>query len=142
MTAEFRHGPDLVVRTRDLRNFTLVEAKEIVTDSGEEYQMPVGAESDGASTPQILWTIGLTPFGPEGPADYAHDCAYRGTLLVKRDGAWVPAMLAKSESDDLYNALMFSLGVSEKRRLVIYSGVKFGGWRAFREDRAVADTDL
>jgi Protein of unknown function (DUF1353) len=136
MNALFVNGPELVATSRDGRNFRLAQAKCVRTNT-DLFQMPVGAPSDGASIPQPLWSTGLAPFGIYWPAAYAHDCAYQGTLLVLRDGGWVPAMLTKDQSDDLLNALMFALGAPEAVRLEIYEGVHLGGWKAFRDDRSV-----
>lgn len=137
MIALFRNGYDLDVRSHDGRNFLLLADKDIMTDSGTMYRMPKGAISDGASIPQLLWGLGLAPFGPYWPAAYAHDCAYRGTLLVYQleGDSWEEAMLSKDMCDELLKALMFSLGVDQKLINVIYDGVHVGGIRAFRDDR-------
>jgi len=136
MNALFVGGPDLATRSRDGRNFVLIEAKCIRTETAL-YRMPAGSVSDGASTPEPLWSLGLAPFGVYWPAAFAHDCAYRGTLQVQSGMEWIPANLTKAESDDLLSALMFSLGVVDKDRITIYEGVHLAGWKAFREDRQV-----
>ena len=47
-------------------------------------------------------------------------------------------MLSKADCDELLLACMVADGVNEEERKAIYEGVKFGGWKAFREDRAAA----
>lgn len=135
-TACFVGGHELVVRTSDLRHFSAFVEKQILCSDGRRFRIRIGAESDGTSEPQLLWSLGLAPFGLEAPASFVHDCGYRGTLEILRDEQWVLAMLTKEECDDLYNSLMFSLGVDEKRRLIIYNGVRFMGWKSFRDDRS------
>lgn len=138
--ALFRGGPDLKTLTRDLRNYTLLEAKEIETTDGRRFRMPVGATSDGASIPQVAWSLGFTPFGVYGPAAFAHDCAFRDTLEIWNEGSqvWEKAHLSEEDSNDLINALMFALGTPESTRLVIYGALVAFGRPAFVADRAEA----
>lgn len=137
MTVLFKGGPDLMTRSRDGRNFILCEDKDIVSDSGIIYRMPVGAVSDGASIPQEFWSLGLTPFGDYWPATFAHDLAYRNTLLRQlENGFWVPAMLNRDDSDLLLLDCMTALGVDIGKKEAIYDGVRLGGGAAFNKDRA------
>ncbi|MDE2101117.1 MAG: DUF1353 domain-containing protein [Patescibacteria group bacterium] len=138
--AIFEGGPAIDARSLDCRNVELLAAKFVRTSDGEYYQAPAGGKSDLASIPREFWgpPFYLTPFGLYAPACVVHDGAYQNWLLVMRNGIWVPADLSKDRSDDLLNALMFSSGVETETRLKIYNGVRFGGWRAFREDRGAA----
>ena len=136
MTVIFKGGPYLVVRSRDGRNFELCEDKDIISSTGEVYRMPVGGQSDGASIPQSFWSTGLAPFGEYWPAAYAHDLAYRGTLLRQlEDGSFVKAMLSKEQSDLLLLDLMTALVVELATKEMIYEGVVKFGWKAFTDDR-------
>ena len=139
MNALFVNGPWLDVRSRDGRNFVLIAPKEIRCDDGTLYRMPAGADSDGASTPGILWGPPeyLTPFGDYWPAAYAHDCAYRDTLQKWAGGEWIKASLTKEQSDDLLKALMFACGTAESTIVKIYEGVALGGGPAFAHDRSL-----
>lgn len=140
MIALFRNGYDLEVKTHDGRNFILLNDKDIVIgETMTIYRMPKGAQSDGASIPQFLWSAGLAPFGPYWPAAYAHDCAYKGSLLVYQDNnVWVPAMLPRDICDNLLMALMIACGVEQRLRDTIYNAVRTCGIVAFREDRELA----
>lgn len=149
VNALFRGGRRFQVDTEDFRNFINLAAKEIVArlDDGSTIllRIPVGAKSDLASTPPILWVKllkqWLTPFGKYAPDAYAHDSAYQATLERWDDlsQAWKPAMLTKDESDDLLKALMVSGGVEQAHIDEIYEGVHIAGWRPFREDRQEAE---
>jgi len=131
----FHSRNDLLVRTSDGRNFTLQEPLEFVLDAGMRYRVPVGAQTDGASTPAALWPI-LPPFGGYWLAAVLHDAAYRGTLeIMERDGGWAPAGLSREQADLLLLEAMIALDVPEATRFAIYEGVRAGGNRAFAEDR-------
>jgi hypothetical protein len=124
-----------LVRTGDGRNFELQEAVIVQRDDGARFRVPVGAFTDGASTPCELWPT-LPPFGPWWLAALVHDSAYRGSLQRQlQDGGWAPAMLSKDESDFLFMDCMIALGVEEVPRGTLYDGVRLLGWRAFRENR-------
>lgn len=140
LTAQFIGGPQYHVRTTDFRNVWLDAPKEFVVrfpdGTVKKFRVPLDADSDLTSEPQLLWSLGMAPFGPEAPASVVHDSGYRGTLEVERGGQWVKANLCKDDCDDIYNALMFSLGVEDSRRLAIYEGVHLGGLKSFQQDRA------
>jgi hypothetical protein len=141
--AIFVHNRRFRTETQDFRHHVLVEAKQIKVayDDGSEalFQIPVGAPSDLASTPPIIWTkLGfewLPPFGDYAPDCYAHDSAYNGSLEVWNGTDWVKAMLSKEDSDDLLFALMTGAGVNPLKAREIYDGVHIGGQKAFDEDR-------
>lgn len=125
-----------LVRTNDGRNFVLQEPVIVQRDDGARFRVPVGASSDGASTPCELWPT-LPPFGKYWLAAVVHDAAYRGTLerqTVKDE--WLPAMLPKLECDGLFLDCMIALGVNELERETLYEGVSRFGWKAFNADRA------
>jgi hypothetical protein len=133
----FRSRNDVLVRSRDGQRFTLEEPLELVTETGTHYQVPPGSQTDGASTPRAMWTL-LPPFGPYWLAALVHDAAYRATLERLDSGVWMPAFLTKDQCDSLLLDCMCALGVDESIREEIYNGVKFGGWKAFSEDRSLA----
>ena len=136
MTALFRGGSELVTRTNDFHNFILAENKEVVTDDGRRFLMPVGSVSDLASTPKLLWGLGLPPFGVYAPAAFFHDLAYRNTLKQWHEDEWVDAMLEEKDANAIMDALMFSVGTPEPIRKEIKTALDLFGWKAFREDRA------
>ena len=68
----------------DERNIALVSPWSIVTSIGTISVIP-GATSDGASTPEVIWSIpGFDPFeGDTFPAAFAHDQLYAGELCPR-----------------------------------------------------------
>jgi hypothetical protein len=124
------------VSTEDGRDVTLLEAIEFRTDDGAHYRVPVGATSDGASTPDEIW-MKLPPFGPWWRAAVVHDSAYRGTLLRElTDGSWAPAMLPKAVCDDFLLWSMMVDGVDPLDRDIIFEGVRLAGQPAFDKNRS------
>ena len=135
MSLVFHSRNDVLVRTRDGRNVVVQEPVEVVTDTGARYRVPVGAQSDGASTPGEMWTA-LPPFGEYWLAAVLHDAAYRGTLERQLEsGEWLPAWLTKDQCDTLFLDAMSALGVDQLKKETLYEGVHLAGWRAFTEDR-------
>lgn len=131
----FKSRNDILVRTRDGRNFVVQEDIDLVTDTGAHYRVPIGATTDGASTPQGIWES-FPPFGQYWLAAVIHDAAYRGTLLRQMEnGFWVPAMLDKDRADTLFLDCMAALGVDQLTKETLYEGVHIAGWKAFQSDR-------
>ncbi|MGB7767441.1 MAG: DUF1353 domain-containing protein [Verrucomicrobiia bacterium] len=135
--------PILVTKSSDGRNFELVCSFDYLARDGTRYRAPIGATSDGCSTPPELWSLmgkqWLAPFGTYWPAAFIHDGAYRNWLQRIDDAGRVQtANLSKEQSDNLFAELMELLGTSIGERSAIYEGVHELGWRAFREDRAVS----
>lgn len=118
------------VVTLDGRNFKLSKPIEYVAKDGALYTVPEWADTDGASTPRSLWSV-LPPFGDYWLACVLHDAAYRNTL---RKGG-TSANLTKEQSDNLLLEAMQSCQVDEIACQTIYEGVKWGGFKAFRDDR-------
>ena len=121
------------VSTSDGRNFTLANEVQFQSATGL-YRMPVGAQSDGASTPRECWSL-LPPFGTYWPAAYLHDAAYRGTLEIYTETGWEKAELDKPACDNLLLEAMETLGVDDLTCRTIYEAVKLAGRQAFNEDR-------
>ncbi len=112
----------LPVETEDGHHVVLISDGVFVRLDGSEVKMLAGQESDGLSTPQAGWGI-LPPFGRAWKAGVLHDLVYRYGDQSKE---WC---------DDLLLEAMHVLNVPRVEALTIYDGVRFGGWRAFREDR-------
>lgn len=136
MNSGFKNLP-LKVSSKDGRNFILLEPAIYQATDGSLYSMPVGAASDGASTPSELWPL-IPPFGSYWPAAYLHDCAYRDTLQVWDGGKFILATLPKTRCDELLRESMESLGVSLVERDTIFEGVVIGGTSSFDSDRMKA----
>jgi len=128
------------VATTDGRHFILQQPVDYVAADGTEYRIPIGATSDGASTPPILWEkFGLEwipPFGSYWPAAVLHDAAYRNALMVWNGVSWITANLSKPQCDALLREAMESLGTHALTVDEIYHGVVVGGQSSFDQDRA------
>ena len=115
--------PTLLVDTVDGRNFTLMEDLVYVSEAGITYTAPKGSQTDGASTPPVLWPT-IPPFGKYWLAAVLHDWAYRYSDLTKQECDW------------LIKEAMKSLSVDALLADTIYEGVNVGGWSSFDSDRA------
>lgn len=134
-------NPDgVLVRSKDGRNFVLQEIVDFVSEDGNTYRMPVGATSDGASTPPEIW-LNFPPFGSYWLAAFLHDCAYRNTLEVFDIGeqVWSRASLSKATCDSLLKEAMDYAGTHEFTKEAIYNGVVIGGGSSFEADRKVQE---
>ena len=78
--------------------------------------------TDLGSIPQILQGI----FPKDGKAMFAyilHDCLYQSGILTR------------SQSDDVLEEAMETLGVTWWRRKSVREGIRVGGWKAWNEYR-------
>jgi hypothetical protein len=127
-----------LVETPDGRNCRNCREEIFMDQDGEIYLIPMGATSDGGSTPSVCWgpPINIPPFGPEWPCYYLHDGCYQGWLLKWVGGDWVPAMLNQVQSDNLlWNALTIQKIPLFRREEIVGTLQRFGA-AAFAEDRA------
>ncbi len=83
--------------------------------SGDRITVPAGFETDLASVPRALWSI-LPPFGKYMPAALIHDYGY------------ITQARSRKETDLIFRESMKVLGVSWRRRNVMYWAVRAGGW--------------
>ena len=113
----------LNVRTSDGRNMSLLDAFTYTSKTGRVITVPVGATSDGASTPREIWSF-IPPFGIYWMAAFLHDYLYRSTDLPK------------DVCDALLREAMEDLCVDHIELLAIYDGVALGGQSSFDEDRS------
>lgn len=114
----------VMVKTSDGHNFELMVPLVYVTQMGARLTIPPGTTTDGASTPQALWSA-IPPFGPGWKAYVLHDWLYRNTKMPR------------IECDDLLKEAMLSLGVDAALAETIYQGVRIGGQQSFDKDRAI-----
>jgi len=122
------------VLTLDGRNVKLAKPVTYTARDGRVFIIPEGTMSDGASTPSAMWSL-LPPFGDYWLPAILHDAAYRNTLLEDINGLKVTADLPKLDCDNLLKEAMEICGVDAPTIETIYEGVKFGGWRSYRDDR-------
>ena len=119
---------EIKVSTRNGRDVTVLEPFTYTTLAGEVLTVAAGVESDGASTPQVLWSTGLAPFGIYWPGAVVHDNLYRYQGRPKEF------------CDDVLREIMQRLGVDRRTEEIIYSGVYLGGQQAYDEDQVVRDS--
>ena len=112
----------VLVRTSDGRNVSIQEPFSYTTEEGEVITVGVGDQSDGASTPRMIWSI-VPPFGKCWKAYVLHDYLYRYTQKPK------------DECDRILHEAMITLGASNDFADCIWKAVQDGGNSAFKEDR-------
>lgn len=100
----------------------LLDAFSYTSKTGQVINVPVGATSDGASTPREIWSF-IPPFGTYWMAAFLHDYLYRSTDLPK------------DVCDSLLEEAMEDLCVDVIERQAIYDGVMVGGESSFASDR-------
>jgi hypothetical protein len=88
--------------------------------------IPVGFESDGCSTPKVIWNI-IPSNGIYLRGAILHDWCYRETYLPQ------------DISDGIFLEAMVALGVSVLERTTIYDALRLLGFAAFKGDRAALD---
>ena len=76
-----------------------------------------GFRTDGASIPRLLWRVFGSPYDPDiFPSAIGHDGLYRGEIVPRKD------------ADRAFLWMMEKSGVPEKKRRLIYRGVRWFGW--------------
>ena len=76
-----------------------------------------GFKTDGASIPRLLWCFFGSPYDPDIIAEaIAHDALYRGEIVPRKT------------ADIAFLRMMEERGVPEKKRRLIYRGVRWFGW--------------
>jgi hypothetical protein len=128
----------LDVRTEDGADDELLSSTIFYSSTGQIYQCPPGSTTDGLSDPTIFQNL-LPRSGIYWLSAVLHDCAYRNTLLIFRDG-WVKAELSKEDCDTLFLETLEAQGVG-LQRWTIYWGVRLFGREAFENDRKKTCSD-
>lgn len=108
--------------SEDGHHFIITKEFSYTNKAGAVLVIPVGTQTDGASTPHALWPT-LPPFGKYWKATILHDRLYRYENYPK---PFCDLML--------YEAMQ-SLGVDSVTEKIIYEGVVLGGQSSFDEDR-------
>lgn len=88
--------------------------------------------SDLGSTPQITWSFGYAPNGPESKAFVLHDynCQFKGIETGHRynpDGTLTPVSYTCREVHDLLLESMLVVGIPEHHAHIIHRAVLIGG---------------
>ena len=122
----------------------ILSAPDYIAKDGTIYRLPPAQPTDYASVPKEFWgpLLFLIPYGWWSLPAVFHDGAYANLLLiVMPDGTTKIANLSKEQCDDLLLEMMQSLAptptVDEKAQMdAIVTGVRLGGWKAFKDDRS------
>ena len=108
-------------------NMRLLEPLSYTDNSGRVWSAPAGFVTDGASIPEVFWSLIGSPFtGKYRTAAVLHDAAYR-TLGV-----------AKDDADRMLREASLDLGCPEWLADVIWQGVHLGGVDAYARDQREA----
>lgn len=98
--------------------------------NGEVVTVFAGATTDGASIPRPLWWL-LPPDGAYLKAAAVHDAGYKSIGRFDfhgKVGRSRAAPYTRAEVDKILDEGMQALGVPAWQRLLIYGGVRAGGW--------------
>jgi hypothetical protein len=103
--------------------YTLLEPITIVWRD-RVLEIPAGAQSDGASVPYIFQRLVFPGSHPKAlRGAFAHDYIYR----VQPSG-WT-----RAEGDAMFRDILIDDGMSIRRSLFAWGGVRIGGWSAWNK---------
>lgn len=110
----------------DGRNWTVEASFNCHSDLVDrDFHIPSGFKTDFASVPQILWNI-IPPTGRYAQAAVLHDWLYRCQDQHN---------FTRKQCDQIFNEAMKTLNVKTWRRILIYRGVRIGGWLAWSQNK-------
>jgi hypothetical protein len=98
------------------RLFQLVSSFRYVSSYGT-VTVPAGFITDGASIPQVFWSI-LSPFGGYFSAAVVHDFLY---------SPFNDTRFTRQQADLIFKEAMFNIGVSWYQREIIFRAVRVFG---------------
>lgn len=125
---------DLLVSYIDGKHWTVIEGftYRLCQPDGQQFvSIPKGFITDFASFP--LGIIFKSPGGKWDKAAIVHDVIYK-TARVSVEGK-SPRLVTRGEADAIFKEAMTVAGVGWFPKHVIYSGVRLGGWRAWKKHR-------
>jgi hypothetical protein len=93
-----------------------------------------GFITDFASIPRGLWNLFPPAAGKYSKAAVVHDCLYK-TGYVSVVGRDDPRPMTRAECDLVFLEAMEVAGVNWLSRMILYAGVRIGGWRAWGQHR-------
>ena len=109
-------------------------------DSGERVIVIAGFLTDFASVPRFAWPIIGHPTGRYGKASVVHDWLYRypksGVLTVGQFDMCIPIPRTRRRCDQIFLEGMQVLGISWWKRTVMYSAVRVGGGKPWKQYRS------
>ena len=130
--------------SNDGLNFDMLRPLVYQDKQGNVWRVVRTAQTDGASTPELIHTLGFEPYGQGWPAFILHDGGYRDRLEKLTAGDWlngtyVKNTLDKDACDNLLREAMEWLGVEPVKADAIFEGVHLGHV-AFKNDRMAIRT--
>lgn len=124
---------DLVLKETPQPDFWAVASPLVWFDGVLGFTVPVGALTDLASIPRILWNIpALDPDGESRSAAVAHDWLYR------------THQLSRSDADDFLRKAIIARGGNAYTARMFWAGVRLGGsgpYNAHPDGPTAADFD-
>jgi len=124
----------LDTRSADGLNDVLLSELHFRDDDGALYKVPVMAETDGGSTPRLVWAVpGFEPTGQHWFPWILHDSAYRGTLMISKGGQYLHANLSRLDADRLLDRALDRKGMGILARAAVFSALRAAGWRHYRK---------
>jgi hypothetical protein len=94
------------------------------TDDGHVYVAPAGMLFDGASIPRAAWSVIGHPFDARYlPAAVIHDALYQQQIT------------SRARADAVFREALRANGVNRVRATTMWSAVRLGGGRGWREKR-------
>jgi len=98
-------------------NIWILQEKLIYKTSSFTLTVPIGFETDLASTPKLIWNL-IPPFGLYTDAAVLHDFMY----------STHPQPFVRKDADDIFYHNLLGSGVSKAKALSMYYAVRlFGG---------------
>ena len=107
---------DIRTTESELTYFTKIDREQLLL-------VPTGIKTDLGSIPTVLQVF----FPKDGKAMYGY---------ILHDYLYQIGLFSRSETDDILEEAMESLGVSWWRRKSVRGGLKVGGWVAWNEHRS------
>lgn len=114
------------------RGYQLQQDFAYVTRAGRVFTAPAGFITDGGSVPRILWPL-YPPFGSDNDEAYVvHDYLYAHAETFEGNDN---GHLSRANADAVMLEIMEVKGFRTTGRRTVWSGVRAGGWVAWRRHR-------
>lgn len=115
-------------------------------DGTDAITVPAGFVTDFASTPQIVWSIGMPASGIYDAAatlhDYLYECGGSIRTVQAPNGSWLYRQYTKADADLIFSRAMLMLGVGQPKRWLMYQAVRAFGRGSFAAPPAQDATGL
>ena len=99
-----------------------------ITVDGEQYIIPRGFLTDGASNVRVLWSLCPPMSGLTAEPAVLHDWLYSLNCTLP---------LTRKQADQIFYQAMIEAGVSKVRAKAVYYGVRMGGASSFRKNYSI-----